>query len=348
MKRGYSDSQVHTKTVLCSVEDYVLFRSLFVFLVLAMPLPARAAAYVVHRGDTLGQIAIRYGVPIQTLAGANGITDTNLVPAGRVLFIPSVGVSPQSSRAVRYRVRWGDTLSGISLTFHTPLRTLRSLNPRLGAYLLAGQILVLCASCGTAIAPAAVSTGSAGYTVRPGDTLSGIAARYGVTTTSLRALNGISNPNRLLAGMQLAVPTGPSATSSPSISSSSARTLIVEYAQKYNVAPSFALGIAWQESGFNQSMVSSTGAVGVMQLEPASGDHVSWLLGRTFNIYDLRDNVQAGVFWLSRLLTYYNGNERLSAAAYYQGARSLQRRGWFQDTVQYVSNVEALKSRFGG
>jgi len=348
MKRGYSDSQVHTKTVLCSVEDYVLFRSLFVFLVLAMPLPARAAAYVVHRGDTLGQIAIRYGVPIQTLAGANGITDTNLVPAGRVLFIPSVGVSPQSSRAVRYRVRWGDTLSGISLTFHTPLRTLRSLNPRLGAYLLAGQILVLCASCGTAIAPAAVSTGSAGYTVRPGDTLSGIAARYGVTTTSLRALNGISNPNRLLAGMQLAVPTGPSATSSPSISSSSARTLIVEYAQKYNVAPSFALGIAWQESGFNQSMVSSTGAVGVMQLEPASGDHVSWLLGRTFNIYDLRDNVQAGVFWLSRLLTYYNENERLSAAAYYQGARSLQRRGWFQDTVQYVSNVEALKSRFGG
>jgi len=330
------------------VEDYVLFRSLFVFLVLVLPLPAHAAAYVVHRGDTLGQIAVRYGVPIQTLAGANGITDTNLVPAGRVLFIPSVGVSPQSSRAVRYRVRWGDTLSGISVTFHTPLQTLRSLNPRLGAYLLAGQILALCVSCGTAAAPAAVSPGSAGYTVRPGDTLSGIAARYGVTTASLRALNSISNPNRLLAGTRLAVPTAVSDTYSPSISSSSARTLIVEYAQEYNVAPSFALGIAWQESGFNQALVSSTGAVGVMQLEPASRDHVSWLLGRSFNIDDLRDNVQAGVYWLSRLLTYYNGNERLAAAAYYQGPRSLQRLGWFQDTVQYVSNVEALKARFGG
>ncbi|MDQ2744273.1 MAG: LysM peptidoglycan-binding domain-containing protein [Chloroflexota bacterium] len=326
----------------------MLFRSLFMLLVLALPLPAHAAAYVVHRGDTLGQIAVRYGVPIQTLAGANGITDTNLVPAGRVLLIPSVGVSPQSGRAIHYRVRWGDTLSGISVTFHTPLQTLRSLNPRLGAYLLAGQILVLCASCGTAIAPAAVSTGSGGYTVRPGDTLSGIAARYGVTTAALRALNGISNPNRVLAGMRLAVPAASGAAYRPVSSSSSARALIVEYAQEYNVAPSFALGIAWQESGFNQAMVSSTGAVGVMQLEPASGDHVSWLLGRTFNIYDLRDNVQAGVYWVSRLLTYYGGNERVAAAAYYQGARSLQRRGWFQDTVQYVSNVEALKSRFGG
>jgi len=330
------------------VEDYVLFRSLFVFLVLAMPLPVRAAGYVVHRGDTLGQIADRYRLPLQTLAGANGITNTNLVPAGRVLLIPSSEVSPQSSRAVRYRVRWGDTLSGISLTFHTSLRTLRSLNPRLGAYLLAGQILALCASCGTAAAPAAVSSGSGGYSVQPGDTLSGIAARYGVTTASLRALNGISNPNQLLAGMRLAVPASSSATYSPSSSSSSARTLIVEYAQEYNVAPSFALGIAWQESGFNQTMVSSTGAVGVMQLEPASRDHVSWLLGRSLNIYDLRDNVQAGVFWLSRLLTYYAGNERLAAAAYYQGPRSLQRRGWFQDTMQYVSNVEALKARFGG
>lgn len=326
----------------------MLFRSLFVFLVLAMPLPARAAAYVVHRGDTLGQIAVRYGIPIQTLASANGITNTNLVPAGRVLIIPSSEGPPHAGLTVRYRVRWGDTLSGISLTFHTPLRTLRSLNPRLGAYLLAGQILVLCASCGTAIAPAAISTTGAGYTVRPGDTLSGIAARYGVTTASLRALNGVSNPNRLLAGTRLALPAGSGATSSLAISSSKARSLIVEYAQEYNVAPSFALGIAWQESGFNQAMVSSTGAAGVMQIEPATRDHVSWLLGRSFNIYDLRDNVQAGVYWLSRLLTYYNGNECLSAAAYYQGPRSLQRRGWFQDTVQYVSNVEALKSRFGG
>ncbi len=330
----------------------MLFRSLFVFLVLAMPLPARAAAYVVHRGDTLGQIAARYGVPVGTLAGTNGITNVDLVRAGRVLVIPTIGVSAQSIPTIHYRVRWGDTLSGISVTFHTSLRTLRALNPRVGAYLLAGQILALCASCGTATAPAAVSTGRAGYTVRPGDTLSDIAAHYGVSAASLRALNGISNPNRLQAGMRLAVPAGSSAayspTTSPSTSSSSARTLIVKYAQQYNVAPSFALGIAWQESGFNQSMVSGTGAVGVMQLEPATRDHVSWLLGRSFNVYDLRDNVQAGVFWLSRLLTYYAGSERLAAAAYYQGPHSLQRRGWFQDTVQYVSNVEALKVRFGG
>jgi soluble lytic murein transglycosylase-like protein len=106
--------------------------------------------------------------------------------------------------------------------------------------------------------------------------------------------------------------------------------------------------VGWQESGFNQTLTSRTGAIGVMQVEPYTGIHISALLGRPFNLYNVDDNVHAGVFWLSHLLAYYGGNERLAIAAYYQGTRSIAEHGFFQDTIQYVADVLSLESSFGG
>jgi soluble lytic murein transglycosylase-like protein len=126
------------------------------------------------------------------------------------------------------------------------------------------------------------------------------------------------------------------------------RSLIVSDASWYGIEASLALAVAYEESGFNQAAVSRTGAIGVMQIEPYTGAHISRLLGRTINLYYLNDNVQAGVYWLSVLVRYYGGDERLAVAAYYEGARALARRGMYRDTVQYVANVMALKYRFGG
>jgi soluble lytic murein transglycosylase-like protein len=127
-----------------------------------------------------------------------------------------------------------------------------------------------------------------------------------------------------------------------------ARSTIVSYANEYGIDPSLPLAIGWQESGFNQSLVSYTGAIGVMQVEPYTGSHIADLLGRPFNLYNLDDNVHAGVYWLSVLLNYYGGNERLAIAAYYEGTRNIALHGLYRDTVQYVNDVLALQTRFGG
>jgi N-acetylmuramoyl-L-alanine amidase len=185
------------------------------------------------------------------------------------------------------------------------------------------------------------------YTVVPGDSLSAIASRYGVPVGDLIAFNGISNPDLLLAGTRLRIP-GTTAGSSVTYDPQGAREIISSYAQQYRVSPAFALAIAWQESGFNQHMVSRTGAIGVMQVEPDTGTTIGNLLGRPVDLHDIHDNILAGVFLLSRLEAQYGGNERLVAAAYYQGAASVARDGLYADTRVYVDDVMALKGRFGG
>ena len=60
------------------------------------------------------------------------------------------------------------------------------------------------------------------------------------------------------------------------------------------------------------------------------------------------DNVHAGVLYLKRLLDETGGDEATAIAGYYQGLGSVQSRGMYDDTQQYVANVQALRGRFGG
>lgn len=184
------------------------------------------------------------------------------------------------------------------------------------------------------------------YVVQRGDSLSGIAAHFGVSVRALVGANSILNPNTILVGARLTVPTSGPGPVVSTYDPWDAKSLIVSYARLYGVNPAFALSIGWQESGFNQTLISRTGAIGVMQVEPYTGTTISRLLGRSMNLYLLRDNVQSGCFWLGQLLQYYGYDERLAAAAYYQGTKSIARHGLFTDTVQYAANVLALKSSF--
>jgi soluble lytic murein transglycosylase-like protein len=121
------------------------------------------------------------------------------------------------------------------------------------------------------------------------------------------------------------------------------RRLVVRAARRHHVAPSLVLAIAWQESGWQQKRLSSAGAVGVMQVLPATGRWMSLYVGRHLNVYGLGDNVQAGVV-LVRLL---RGETTLRRAvgAYYQGLGSVRRHGLYPSTRHYVRNVLALDRR---
>ncbi|HEX8918086.1 MAG TPA: LysM peptidoglycan-binding domain-containing protein [Chloroflexota bacterium] len=325
----------------------MLVRALCLALVLSLPIQARAAEYVVQRGDTLGIIANRFHMSVSALALANGIANINLIRLGERLLIPV------PRHYFWYRVHWGDTLSGIALRHGLNVSTIRSLNPRLGVYPLAGQLLRLCGPCSSgstystgSYQPARSQSTASGtaYVVRPGDTLIAVASHYGVSTSALLSANRLSNPNRIVIGSRLIIPRTWAAPYDPW----QARGLIATYARSYNIEPALPLAVAWQESGFNQNMISRTGAVGVMQVEPYTGSHISALLGRSFNLYNIDDNVHAGVYWLSTLVAYYGGDERMAVAAYYQGTKGIARHGLFRDTQQYVANVMSLKSSFGG
>ena len=188
---------------------------------------------------------------------------------------------------------------------------------------------------------------TAAYVVAPGDTLSSIAARYHVSVGALAAANGIADPNLVTSGTHLTIPVDQTLGSLPSIHPEAQRVIVAD-ANAEGVPPAFALAVSWEESGFNQSIVSPTGAIGVMQVEPGTGVTEAGILGQPIRLHDLHDNALAGVALLAQLLTMYHGDERSAAAAYYQGAASVARHGLYDDTRQYVANVMALEARFTG
>jgi soluble lytic murein transglycosylase-like protein len=127
-------------------------------------------------------------------------------------------------------------------------------------------------------------------------------------------------------------------------------TDVQNVAAAHGVSPSLAAAVAWQESGFNNSMVSPANARGVMQVMPGTWDYVQQNLagGQQLDPDSATDNVHAGVMYLKRLLTDAGGDENAAIAGYYQGLASVRERGLYDDTQRYVDNVQALRSRFGG
>ena len=108
------------------------------------------------------------------------------------------------------------------------------------------------------------------------------------------------------------------------------------------------MALAWQESGWQRSKVSSTLAVGVMQLMPDTVDFVSTQLLGAAAPLDPRDpvaNIRMGTRFLRYLLDSQGGDLDRALASYYQGLRSVRERGPLDETKRFVANVEALRDR---
>jgi soluble lytic murein transglycosylase-like protein len=98
------------------------------------------------------------------------------------------------------------------------------------------------------------------------------------------------------------------------------------------------------ESGYQQNVVSSVGAFGVMQVTDPTWSYVETvLLGRSVD-RDLDGNVRVGVAYLRELLREF-GSEGAALAAYVQGPKSVRETGLLPETRLYVADVLALRKR---
>jgi soluble lytic murein transglycosylase-like protein len=114
------------------------------------------------------------------------------------------------------------------------------------------------------------------------------------------------------------------------------------------VPPWLAETIGWQESGFNNGVVSSADARGVMQILPGTWQWINSSLTRApLSPKSATDNVRGGVLLLQSLLRATGGSPSLAAAGYYQGLPSVERHGLLPSTQRYVRDVMSLASSFG-
>jgi LysM repeat protein len=303
-------------------------RILLVTIAAALLVPATASAdfaHVVAPGETLTSVAAADGLSVSQLAAANGLSIDSQLISGSTLQIPPQGESSPAATS--------------------PAAT----SPA--------------ATTSTAAVP---EPSGGGYVVQPGDTLSQIAAAHGLSMASLAAANGLNPADFLISGTTISISgaAAPTTSTAPAASPVSATTsgglqptgetvspsAVGSIAAANGVSPSLAEAIGYQESGFNNALVSSTGATGVMQIEPGTWDYIGQNLATPppLSPASAQDNIRGGVLLLHSLLAQTGGDPALAAAGYYQGLASVQAHGMYSDTQQYVGDVLALRSRFGG
>ncbi len=201
---------------------------------------AGASSYRVRPGDNLAVIARRHGVTVRRIQQWNGLSSTR-IRAGQTLIVggsgepaPASPVAPseaprQASQQApparpsgesRYRIRTGDTLGHIADRFGVTASDLRRWNGMRGSRISAGKYLVVrppppppavstrAAASAPAAAPVLTATSTAPasgrYRIQAGDTLGGIADKFGVGVSELRAWNGMRG-SRISAGKYLVV-----------------------------------------------------------------------------------------------------------------------------------------------
>jgi membrane-bound lytic murein transglycosylase D len=172
--------------------------------------------HYVTRGQTLSHIAGIYHVSVSDLRDANPSAGRTL-RIGQRLIIPTggVGLAREASAAEDRRaeirrsvssthtVRSGETLSEISGRYHVSVAQIKEWNGLRSNTIRVGQRLrIRTSSESTRVA----SGGGSIHIVRPGDTISGVAQRYGVSQSALRAANGLGSSSMIRAGTRLRIP----------------------------------------------------------------------------------------------------------------------------------------------
>ena len=377
--------------------------------------PAQTAApavYTIARGDTISAVAGRYGLDTFAVLKLNNLQANTIIYPGQKIKLTgstpapaapkpsapakSTPTTPASGGGSVYVVKSGDTLSAIATRHGVGLSEIFKWNGLgMSSVIYPGQKVKVGGGSSTPApsapvtaaapkpsAPAPASSGS--YTIKAGDTLSGIAARNGVRLSDVLSANRLTMSSIIYPGQKLVIPgastiapaSSTPATTTPLVPStflgfsypaavvSSAnqnkallnaspvptrqqmKSIVADTARRMGVDASLALAFAFQESGFDQRAVSPANAIGTMQVIPSSGEWASDLVGRQLNLLDPYDNATAGIA-IIRQLVRTSPDVDTAIAGYYQGQYSVSQNGMFEDTKGYVAAIKANRQLFG-
>ena len=316
--------------------------------------PGAASADFLHTvmpGESLTSIAAADGMSVSQLAAANGLSPMATLQTGAGIQIP-----PQLGGAVA-------SSSPTASSASAPATTSSAQGGGDGD--------------NDSDDVGATSSSGGSYVVQPGDTLTAIAARAGMSVSQLAAANGLNPLGVLPSGTVLSLGGGGGGTASAQPTSSSVATSqpvgaaaegsstsppyptsetvspseVGSIAAANGVPPALAQAIAYQESGFNNNEVSSSDARGVMQILPGTWNYIQQNLtpgASPLAPSSAADNVRGGVELLHSLLNATGGNAALAAAGYYQGLPSVEANGMDPSTQQYVNDVLSLQQQFNG
>jgi LysM repeat protein len=362
--------------------------------------PSAPAEYTVARGDTISGIAGRYGLDTYEVLKLNNLQPNTVIYPGQKIKLtgsasapaaPAKQESPAPANAGGsvYTVKSGDTLGAIAARHGVKLSEVLSWNGlNMNSIIYPGQKIKIGSGQSTAPAPAttpaaapaaAPAANSGSYTVKSGDTLSGIAAKHGVKLSDILSANKLTMTSMIYPGNKLVIPgvsIQPAGSVTPLVPSSflgfsypdavvssanqnkallnaspvpsreQMKSIVADTARRMGVDPSLALAFAYQESGFNQRAVSPANAIGTMQVIPSSGEWASDLVGRKLNLLDPYDNATAGVAIIRQLIRTSKDLDH-AIAGYYQGQYSVSKNGMFDDTKEYVAAIKAHQKNFG-
>ncbi|MEZ4520111.1 MAG: LysM peptidoglycan-binding domain-containing protein [Thermomicrobiales bacterium] len=200
------------------------------------------------------------------------------------------------------------------------------------------------------------------HIVSSGDTLASIAAEYGVDTSLLASLNGLESPYIIFPGQEITIPYAelpinptPPVNETPGTidydvpfyDRETVRQTVISLSEAYGWDPYLILSLAWTESTWDQRAISNAGAVGVMQLMPATADWAGpSLVGRqTDYVNSAWDNVETGIAYLTNLRSL-TGSDYLALASYFQGLASVERDGIFPSTREYALGIIQSRDLF--
>lgn len=214
----------------------------------ALAAPASASTYTVVSGDTLYGIARKLGVSLNALLAANGMSATSTIHPGTVLTVPAGATAPAATSgatgstgttggaaATTHTIVAGDTISGIARRYGLKYGAILKANTiTLDSVLVPGRTLIIPAGGTPVVSPtpapsgqvnaakptapaAAPAAGGTTHTIVAGDTISGIAARYGHKYGAILKANGITLQTTLIPGRTLIIPPGgtPAAAATP-------------------------------------------------------------------------------------------------------------------------------------
>ena len=217
-------------------------------------------------------------------------------------------------------------------------------------------VAVLIAVVGAAgmMATARPHAAASAYVVRAGDTLSGIATRFGTTADAIARANGVTDPNLILVGQHLTIPSTDATPHSGGLPAKllahperlRLRPVFEWWAAYYRIPADLIEGLGWIESGWQRNVISKTGAQGIGQLMPATVE-VCWkLIGIPLDPMNASDNIRMTARFLRYLLDATGGVVSNTLAAYYQGLRAVRQGPILPETLIYVATILAVRPAF--